>query len=50
MNQKQALPLAKEWLAGDVAARTRIQQSLKGSKALMALLDAIAALAPAANA
>jgi hypothetical protein len=50
MNQKQALPLAKEWLEGDIAARTRIQQSLKGTKALMALLDAIAVLAPASAA
>jgi hypothetical protein len=50
MNQKQALPLAKEWMEGDLAVRTRIQQSLKGTKALMALLDAIATLAPSAQA
>lgn len=49
MNQKQALPLAKEWLAADKAERTRIQQSLKGTKALQALLEALASEAPVAG-
>jgi hypothetical protein len=41
MNQKKARPLAEEWLAGDKSDRTRIQQSLKGSAALQALLEAV---------
>lgn len=46
MNQKQATPLAKEWLAGDKATRTRIQQSLHGTKAMQAFLEALANQAP----
>ncbi len=41
MNQKKARPLAEEWLKGDKATRTRIQQSLKGTAALHALLEAL---------
>jgi hypothetical protein len=41
MSRKQIDALASEWLQGDTSKRTSIQQKLKGSPALHALLDAI---------
>lgn len=41
MGPKQIDALASEWLKADASKRTSIQQKLKGSTALNALLDAI---------
>ena len=41
MDAKKLDALASEWLAGDKSRRTSIQQKLKGSTALSALLDRI---------
>ncbi len=41
MSKKQIDALADEWLSGDQSKRTSIQQKLKGSTPLNALLDAI---------
>jgi hypothetical protein len=41
MSRKQIDALVVEWLQGDFSKRTSIQQRLKGSTALNALLDGI---------
>lgn len=46
MSTKQIKLLAREWLDGDQSKRTSIQQRLKGSTGLNALLDEIGALLP----
>lgn len=41
MSNKQVEQIASQWLAGDASVRTSIQQKAKGTKALLALMDAI---------
>jgi hypothetical protein len=43
MSQKQINLMADEWLSGDQSKRTSIQDKLKGSAGLNALLNAISA-------
>lgn len=41
MNTKKIRPLALQWLDGDKATRTSIQQGLKGNQALQNLMEAV---------